>query len=138
MHLSQGRPQIELQVVSYEGGRAKVVFILAEREESQGNEVTMHHGTYGSQGHPHSMHAAGIPHTVPHVPVINEPAKNSGMQLLKVGQIHWVGGHAPNDQPWGDPGTWVLLLLFLQAAVVFLHSIFRPCRAMNAYPFTLS
>ncbi|XP_022664871.1 uncharacterized protein LOC111251952 isoform X3 [Varroa destructor] len=104
MHLSQGRPQIELQVVSYDGGRAKVVFVLSEREESHGHELTdlVHTGTYGNLQRP--MHTTNTAHMAPHVPIIHEMDKKGNLKLLQVGTIDWVGGHVPNDQPWGDPG----------------------------------
>ncbi|OQR67202.1 hypothetical protein BIW11_13666, partial [Tropilaelaps mercedesae] len=132
MHLSQGRPQIELQVVSYDEGRAKVVFVMGEKEDSQGNEITALHGSYENQGLPRPMHSGNVPHAVPHVPIIHEKAKVKNAMLVQVGQIHWVGGHAPNDQPWGDPDlpqmavVFVALGAFIFVLIVAFLLIHRP------------
>ena len=59
VHLSHGRPKLELQVVAYEATVPRVVFVL------------------GGEG---------------------------GDKLLQVRHVNWIEGHAPDDQPWGDPG----------------------------------
>lgn len=59
VHLSHGRPRLELQIVAYESTVPKVVFVLG----SDTNE-----------------------------------------KLVQVRHINWIEGHAPDDQPWGDPG----------------------------------